>query len=409
MHRIDCAQSQTTFFSYPTNALLEHEHLESERATARDAMFECFSFPGPDHHAPVGLDALKVAPFGHLDLARASHQPIVPPSDCNTFIEEAEAARQWREALSIAHFANNASTFVAVIDLPKARSLMNHHLEHTLFPAIATAFPTVRALESRHLRVSGASIVKYNATAGQCRLATHRDGPLVACMVALNDLSEYDGGGTFIEGLSVSLNQPSTNEGVLRRPTGHVVMHPGYVRHGGAEVTRGIRYVLVVWVFSAALVDYSHYATMFANKYLAQALAIPRSSTSGFRRDLLAAAIRVYRDALALETKVDGEGEENPNELPAIERDTISAHEQGSLDRPRSEAALVGLAQSLLELHGSGEAPRDGEIEGRTIPGKDEVVDARMVLIEALLRAPTNGHARELLGRVLESEKLVGK
>jgi len=402
MHRSDCSQSQATYFSFPTGTPVGHQLSESERAAARDALFECFSFPGPDHQLTVGLDSLRVAPFGHLDLARASHKAIVPLSDCANFIAEAESARQWREALSIAHFANNASTFIAVKELPRARNLLNHHLKRTLYPAIATAFPNVKALESQHLRVSGASIVKYNATAGQCRLATHRDGPLVACMVALNDLSEYDGGGTFIEALSgASLGQSGANERVLRRSTGHVVMHPGYVRHGGAEVTRGVRYVLVVWVFSAALVDYSHYATVFANQYLAKALAIPRSSNSGFRRDLLEAAVKAYSDALAFETKADGHGEDYidaDSELPTITVDEAREVEHGLASRPRSEAALVGFAQSLIELlHGN-----SGEHEGRSELGKEGISDAIKALSEALHRAPTNGHARELLTKITD-------
>jgi hypothetical protein len=336
-------------------------------------------------------------------------------------VAEAEADQQWRGALSVAHFASNASTFRSIKELPLARALLNHHLKHLLFPAVSAAFPNVAALEARHLRVSGASVVKYYASAGQCRLATHRDGPLVACMVALNDLGDYDGGGTFVEALTCAPQSGSLessggvvggatgsgvsgsgiNGGVLRRSIGHLVLHPGYVRHGGAEVTRGVRYVLVVWVFSTQLVDYSHYAAVHANRHLAHALAIPRASTSGFRQELLAAAAKGFADALALETKPDGVGDGDDSTVGDYSADDASA----MLGRPRSEGALVGRAQALLELHGGGISR--GSSGGRSGTNGEEAIwrvdeglkNAKAALSEALLRAPTNEHARELYRR----------
>eukprot|EP00959_Pyramimonas_sp_CCMP1952_P285415 5967677-Pyramimonas_sp.AAC.1 len=49
--------------------------------------------------------------------------------------------------------------------------------------------------------VADAFVVKYNAAAGQRELKPHRDGSVFSFNVALNALSEYEGGGTFFRTL----------------------------------------------------------------------------------------------------------------------------------------------------------------------------------------------------------------
>jgi hypothetical protein len=48
-------------------------------------------------------------------------------------------------------------------------------------------------------------VLKYNASAGQAFLGTHRDGCLLTVTVALNSLDAYEGGGTFFEPLDSAL------------------------------------------------------------------------------------------------------------------------------------------------------------------------------------------------------------
>jgi len=161
------------------------------------------------------------------------------------------------------------------------------------------------------------------------------------------------------------------------------------VRHAGETITRGLRYILVVWIFSKDFIAHEHYSLIRANGYLAQALKIDPSSVSQFRYDLLHAAINGYKEAIRL-----GSGNV-------------------------TESAYVGLGQSLLEL---GTSPLIGinEIEEdalddnydaktvRSIESLKMVKDAEMSFNEAIAMAPSNDLAcrlRERAVQVLEQRK----
>ena len=64
-------------------------------------------------------------------------------------------------------------------------------------------------------------------------LETHVDGSEYSFSLPLND--GFGGGGTFFEYLGSS----------VRPRVGEALVHPGDLRHGGAPVVRGVRYVLV--------------------------------------------------------------------------------------------------------------------------------------------------------------------
>ena len=52
----------------------------------------------------------------------------------------------------------------------------------------------------------------------------------------LSDINDYEGGGTYFDdGLTYYLNR------------GDVLVHSGYINHGSRDITKGERYVLVVF------------------------------------------------------------------------------------------------------------------------------------------------------------------
>jgi hypothetical protein len=310
--------------------------------------WEAFRFSGL---AAEGIDASPPAPFGVADLAHVSRAPLFSVAECAAVIAEAEADPAWRGAQPLAAYATNASTFRPLGELPRSRQWLIGQLEATIFPAVLEAFPACTELSPAFLRVSAASVVKYNASAGQTSLGVHRDGPELAATIPLNGLDEYDGGGTYIEALerSSALGAPG---GVLRRPAGHLILHPASVRHGGATITRGLRYILVVWLYSSARVPHGHHSAQRAARLLAAALRISPSAGSSYRRELLAASVDGFDEALLL----------------------------GAADA--TESAHVGRAQALLEL---------GDTAG--------VAHAQAALLEALRLAPRNAHAAALLSR----------
>ena len=78
-------------------------------------------------------------------------------------------------------------------------------------------------------------IVKYEVY-GQKSLTTHQDGTHLSCNIMLSDSTDYEGGGTYFDdGLTYYLN------------AGDVLVHSGFVKHGSHDITKGERFVLVVF------------------------------------------------------------------------------------------------------------------------------------------------------------------
>ena len=222
--------------------------------------WDCYSFPGAGSSVTLGADATAPGGFAEDELARVSRSALLSPKDCASIIREAEAVGAWQESGRVAHYARQAGCLTPLSALPQSVSTLSPFLATTLFPAIREAFPC--GCGSASLRVSDARLVKYNASASQTQLGMHRDGPLVTATIALNGLDEYAGGGTLIEALAARDEDSAAGSaagsaadsvadsvadsaaeptGHVRVPTGHVVLHPGAVRHGGNPITSGLR------------------------------------------------------------------------------------------------------------------------------------------------------------------------
>ena len=135
-------------------------------------------------------------------------------------------------------------------DLPEVRSWLEAACRESLFPLLQRTFPEVvgdGAAARDALRVFDSKILRYDSSKGESHLGAHRDGTLLTCVIALNSLDEYEGGGTTMEPLDQT----------LRYDVGRVCVHAGEVRHGGAAVLEGCRYALVVFIDSAS-VSYTH-------------------------------------------------------------------------------------------------------------------------------------------------------
>ena len=78
-------------------------------------------------------------------------------------------------------------------------------------------------------------IVKYELY-GQKSLTSHKDGTHLSFNIMLSDANDYEGGGThFDDGLTYYLNP------------GDVLVHSGFINHGSHDITKGERFVLVVF------------------------------------------------------------------------------------------------------------------------------------------------------------------
>lgn len=194
------------------------------------------------------------SPFTTNDLARVSQTPILTDEECSEIINECES-HYWGWGSSHERYgtpAHKVGHMIKLEDLSRTYSLVNFELLPRLFPGIANAFPLLETLPE-NLRLGGCRVVKYDASEGRVELGLHRDGLLVTANIAPNDLDHYEGGGTIIEGM------PSFKSNPIRLPKGHVLLHPGDARHGGALITKGIRYVLVCFILDSTFIPHEKY------------------------------------------------------------------------------------------------------------------------------------------------------
>jgi tetratricopeptide (TPR) repeat protein len=95
------------------------------------------------------------------------------------------------------------------------------------------------------LRIFDVFVVKYNSDQ-QSYLKVHRDSSLISVTVALNDRSEFEGGGMWVEPL----------DQVVALDKGHAVTFASNIRHGGHRVRAGLRYILVGFLLYEGYVEH---------------------------------------------------------------------------------------------------------------------------------------------------------
>lgn len=122
--------------------------------------------------------------------------------------------------------------------LPELLPWFNQVLATKLFPALLSRYPRA-AQQPSQLRVLDAFLVRYTAGAGaQAELPSHADQGQLSVTIMLNAPDEYDGGGTSFTKLGRAVDGAAA---------GYVVLFPSKVQHGGRAITRGVRYIIVLF------------------------------------------------------------------------------------------------------------------------------------------------------------------
>lgn len=174
-----------------------------------------------------------------------SNKSIFVSSD----VIEIETCRQlieWAKEYALDHGGWTASRHYAVptTDLPihKVPKLLRWFQEwmpNVLFPLLQDQFgASSRSAEKKRFYVHDAFLVRYEATASSNFLPMHFDESTHSCVLALND--DFDGGGSYIYDLDRSI-APETG--------GMVSFRGNQCLHGGNPVTRGVRYILAIFLF----------------------------------------------------------------------------------------------------------------------------------------------------------------
>ena len=146
-------------------------------------------------------------------LVHVSQRPIIPVEECERAIEIAENWGKWTSDRH-AHWGEWTSDRdnpalkgdMAVKDVPELLDWFNDKLETIIFPMLASRFPELIP-SADAIRAHDAFIVRYDAN-GHASLATHQDESTFSFTVALNDRSDYEGGGTYFEVPSLSSPLP---------------------------------------------------------------------------------------------------------------------------------------------------------------------------------------------------------
>ena len=93
-----------------------------------------------------------------------------------------------------------------------------------------------------------ALVIRYDAAKGGTRQPMHRDAALLSVNIALSSPDEYEGGGTLFQ---------TVGGGPVRLGRGHAMVHASGVRHAGAPITAGERWVLVVFALAEGCLLYT--------------------------------------------------------------------------------------------------------------------------------------------------------
>ncbi|CAH0370253.1 unnamed protein product [Pelagomonas calceolata] len=241
--------------STSTNALkqaIDLVHRKHDAATARAG--QAFQTWSADGAAPATIDVpVDATPYAYppncadvpelfaaAPCCAVTAAPLFSADECAFIIDEAERKDGWVPQ----EFRYARDVVQQCEDLPEVRSWLEAACRDSLFPLLQRTFPEVvgdGAAARDALRVFDSKILRYDSSKGESHLGAHRDGTLLTCVIALNSLDEYEGGGTTMEPL----------ERTIRYDVGRVCVHAGEVRHGGAAVLKGCRYALVVFIDSA--------------------------------------------------------------------------------------------------------------------------------------------------------------
>ena len=185
----------------------------------------------------------------------ASKQPILTKEACNFLIQSAKDAATKRGGWTTDRHVHAPTCDIPAFELdPSTVRWVRRGFHSVLLPLVASALPSELGLSANNLRIQDCFVVRYDGKEegqgsiqnsdggngpGFASLKPHEDESLVSLTIALNDMSDYDGGGLFIA---------STGD-LLNGDAGTVLSFAGGLVHGGYPVTSGTRWILTVFLY----------------------------------------------------------------------------------------------------------------------------------------------------------------
>eukprot|EP00511_Aplanochytrium_stocchinoi_P007097 CAMPEP_0204837128 /NCGR_PEP_ID=MMETSP1346-20131115/27232_1 /ASSEMBLY_ACC=CAM_ASM_000771 /TAXON_ID=215587 /ORGANISM="Aplanochytrium stocchinoi, Strain GSBS06" /LENGTH=484 /DNA_ID=CAMNT_0051972411 /DNA_START=133 /DNA_END=1587 /DNA_ORIENTATION=+ len=189
-----------------------------------------------------------------------SRYPVLTKEECKNVLRVVDEHHQENSqgVWGTVRKSSVKTTDVAVEDIPILRGWLLELLHTRLFPMLSFAFPRLVdgstvvdpvSRESR-VRVHDAFIVRYDADKDKSfSLPGHRDTSAMSFSIALNSNTEYEGGGTWFEALEVGDSGSGSGDQVINCDVGEAVAFAGPLRHGGHPVVKGVRTILVLFLY----------------------------------------------------------------------------------------------------------------------------------------------------------------
>ncbi len=220
---------------------------DSDGSTAATAIFH-------ERTYQPQVDYVSLLPHQNGHLIHKTSIPIFTHQECQAIIEEAEAKANEMGWTTTRH-GNYPTTDLPIVELPSALEFLKVALVERIYPLLRQQFGVFLPDEGNNLRVADGFVVKYDAMGGQTELKPHRDGSVLSFNIALNPMSEFDGGGTWFQSLDL--------DGPVKIDQGEIVSHSSSLLHGGHGITRGKRYIIVCFVI---LEGYDSWSMRFYNQ-----------------------------------------------------------------------------------------------------------------------------------------------
>ncbi len=208
-----------------------------EQLRKLEAEYHAFAFPELGRAMPPPPEPHLFERLANAEglVAFASRGPVLPREDCLALVRDAEAhAAAHGGWTSTRHYAV-PTTDLQASEVPTLRDRLARLLKLFVYPTVAAQF---RVAPGR-VRCIDAFIVKYSAAA-QFYLPVHNDQSQFSLTIALNDASEYAGGGTWFADWDRSLNGDA----------GALVSFHGALAHGGQAISAGTRYIVAAFLYA---------------------------------------------------------------------------------------------------------------------------------------------------------------
>lgn len=185
--------------------------------------------------------------------------PLFTAEECRDCIDKAEAHfaatsnGEWTQLPS----GQYTVAGLWIKDVPEVHEWFLKMLQKRLFPLLVQTFPDFcKPGGVEDLVVDNAYLFKYTPETGR-RTDVHTDSGCLTFTISLNSNQEYQGGGTWFEGLQgLEVSSDNDNSNIITMSAGGCTVRPGGVRHCGHAVTEGTRYIIGGFCMQQQKIEY---------------------------------------------------------------------------------------------------------------------------------------------------------